>query len=209
MYQHTGLFAFPLSIQIVMSPETIPTKLPSNRLPIFGILTAAALTIDLWSKTWAFEKFGLANGSEWMLNQPWIRFRWFTSLNFGALWGMGQGFALGFAALSVVAFTGILYWLFVKKAAASMWLTISMAFVASGTLGNLYDRLGLHGVVPPNEKQPAQAVRDFFHFQFGSFDWAIFNVADVCLVTGAIMLMIHSLTVKEEAEPATGSAAAV
>lgn len=193
-------FVFSFSIQSVMSSEATLAKLPSNRLPMFGILTVGALTLDLWSKTWAFEKFGLTNGSEWMINQSWIRFRWFTSLNPGALWGMGQGFALGFAALSVVAFAGIIYWLFVKKAAISLWLTVSMAFVAGGTLGNLYDRLGLHGVIRPTEKEPAQAVRDFFHFQFGSFDWAIFNVADVCLVTGAIMLMLHSLTAKEETE---------
>ena len=175
-------------------------KLPSNRLPIFGLLTAGMLALDLWSKAWAFEKFGLQNGSEWMINQPWIRFRWFTSLNFGALWGMGQGFALGFAALSVVAFAGIIYWLFIRKAAISLWLTISMSLVAGGTLGNLYDRLGLHGVTLPTAKNPAQAVRDFFHFQFGSFDWAIFNVADVCLVTGAIMLMVHSFTMTDESE---------
>lgn len=190
-----------------MSQASTQVKLPANRLPIFGILAVGMLTLDLWSKTWAFEKYGLANGSEWMINQSWIRFRWFTSLNFGALWGMGQGFALGFAALSVVAFVGIIYWLFVRKAASSLWLTISMAFVAGGTLGNLYDRLGLHGVIAPTEKEPAQAVRDFFHFQFGSFDWAIFNVADVCLVTGAIMLMLHSLTMSDDPEPAAEPAA--
>ena len=99
----------------------------------------------------------------------------------------------------MAAFGGIIYWLFVKRAAESLWLTVSLAFVSGGTLGNLYDRLGIHGIMVAGREGPIKAVRDFFHFQFGGtpenpgLDWAIFNVADICLVTGAIMLMIQSL----------------
>lgn len=172
-------------------------KLPRNRLPVFVMLTLLCLGIDLWSKEVVFEKFGLRNGTDWLLDS-WVRFRLFTSLNEGALWGMGQGMASVFALLSVGAFAGILYWLFVHKAAHSLWLTVALAFVSGGTLGNLYDRLAWHGIVVPGQKEPIQAVRDFLHFQFGTFDWAIFNVADMCLVTGAIMLMIQSIFMPPE-----------
>lgn len=177
-------------------------KLPRNRAPLFVLITAFSLTLDLWSKNWAFSKFGVRNGSPWLLDSS-VRFRWFTSLNEGALWGMGQGFAWAFALLSVAAFAGILFWLFAKSGAKSLWLTISLAFVSGGTLGNLYDRLGLHGIVVPGRTEPVKAVRDFFHFQFGgtvanpALDWAIFNVADICLVTGAIMLMLQSIFAPE------------
>lgn len=173
-------------------------KPPRNRATIFFVLTAVSLGVDLWSKSWAFSTYGLRNGSDWLLNS-FVRFRWFTSLNEGALWGMGQGFAWAFALLSVVAFTGILFWLFFKNGAESLWLTVSLAFVSGGTLGNLYDRLGLHKIIVPGRDEPVKAVRDFFHFQFGGdpanpgLDWAIFNVADICLVTGAIMLMLQSI----------------
>ena len=43
-----------------------------------------------------------------------------------------------------------------------------------------------HDVLAGREA-PLQAVRDFLHFRFGTFDWAIFNFADVFLVTGAII----------------------
>lgn len=174
---------------------TIP--LPKNRMPIFVVITVVCLVVDLWSKSAVFESFGVHNGTDWLLDS-WVRFRLFTSLNEGALWGMGQGFAWVFALLSVAAFCGIVYWLFAKKAAESLWLTVSLASVSGGTLGNLYDRLGLHGEIPPGRSEPLKAVRDFFHFQFGSFDWAIFNVADICLVTGAIMLMVQSIMVPVE-----------
>lgn len=177
-------------------------KLPRNRAPLFALLTISSLALDLWSKDWAFAKFGVRNGSPWLVDSS-VRFRWFTSLNEGALWGMGQGFAWAFALLSVVAFGGILFWLFAKSGAQSLWLTISLAFVSGGTLGNLYDRLGLHGITVPGKTESVKAVRDFFHFQFGgtvdnpALDWAIFNVADICLVTGAIMLMLQSIFVPE------------
>lgn len=192
-------------------------RLPQNRVPIFIGLTTLSLAIDLLSKSWAFETFGVRNGSHWLLDS-WVRFRWFTSLNEGALWGMGQGFAWAFALLSVAAFAGIVFWLFARSAARSLWLTVALSFVSGGTLGNLYDRLGLHGITVPGRSEPIKAVRDFFHFQFGGtaaspgLDWAIFNVADICLVTGAIMLMLQSLfascdpaqlPVKQESEATT------
>lgn len=180
---------------------TVP--LPKNRLPTFLTLTAICLLVDLWSKSAVFKAYGVRNGGDWLLDS-WVRFRFFTSLNEGALWGMGQGFAWAFALLSVAAFAGIVYWLFAKKAAESLWLTVSLAFVSGGTLGNLYDRMGLHGVTVPDRSEPIKAVRDFFHFQFGTFDWAIFNVADICLVTGAIMLMVQSVLAPAE-QPVTSA----
>lgn len=186
--------------------------LPRNRAVTFFSLTALGLTADLWSKSAAFETWPLRAGSPWLINTSMVRFRFFTSLNEGALWGMGQGFAWAFALLSIVAFVGIVYWLFVKKAAESMWLTVSLALVASGTLGNLYDRLALHGIVLPGQAEPIQAVRDFLHFQFGgtienpALDWAIFNIADVCLVTGAIMLMLQSIFAPAPAEAESAEA---
>lgn len=194
-------------------------KLPKNRLPIYLVVAVTCLAIDLISKQVAFDTYGLRNGSEWLLTGDAVRFRFFTSLNEGALWGMGQGFAWLFASLSVLAVLGILFLLFVRKAATSMWLTVALAFVTGGTLGNLYDRLAWHGIMIQGRPAPVKAVRDFFHFQFGGtvdnpgLDWAIFNVADICLVTGAIMLMIQSFWAQPECAkedscdtvPATGA----
>ncbi|MFN8709990.1 MAG: signal peptidase II [Planctomyces sp.] len=185
-------------------------KLPANRMIIYLIVAGTALTVDLWSKYEAFSRLGVFGRTGWLLDS-WVKFEFHTNLNYGALWGMGQGFASGFAILSIAAFAGIIYWLFFLRAAESLWITIALSLVTGGTLGNLYDRLGLHGVHPPDPEfpgrlleHPARAVRDFFHFRFGSFEWAIFNVADVCLVTGAIMLMLHSMKYPA-VQPETGS----
>ncbi|MCA9059302.1 MAG: signal peptidase II [Planctomycetaceae bacterium] len=185
-------------MQSERSNRPLSEVVPASRKIVYAFLTCAALIGDLVSKSVAFHRLGLGGSTEWLFDYSWVRFEFRTNLNQGALWGMGQGFAPVFAGFSVLAVGGIIYWLFFRRAAASLWITVTLALVSGGALGNMYDRMGWHGVCFPNEDEPALAVRDFFHFQFGQpggklfLDWAIFNIADVCLVTGAIMLVLHS-----------------
>ncbi len=164
-----------------------------GRAVTFGFLTLVCLAIDLGSKSIVFDSLGGPYQSTGWLIDGWLKFEIFTSLNHGALWGFGQGFSLWFAAISVLAILGILYWLFVRRACSSLLLTCSLGMISGGTLGNLYDRLGLHGVREPGFEHSAMAVRDFFHFVLGPLDWAIFNAADCFLVVGSAMLFLHSL----------------
>lgn len=171
------------------------TSIPRNRYIVFLLIALSGLAIDLGSKEWVFEQLGgigVAGSRVYPLLGGWSTFRLFTSINYGALWGIGQGMTWLFALLSVAAAGGVIAWLFVFRAAQSLWLTISLALIMSGTLGNLYDRAGLHGLATVNG-DPVYGVRDFLLFTFGSFHWPVFNFADVFLVTGAIMLAIQSL----------------
>ena len=120
-----------------------------------------------------------------------------TSLNEGALFGFGQGYSTAFAVVSVVAALFILYWLFVVGEARDRLLCIALGLVTAGILGNLYDRLGWHGLLWPDFQpgragQSILAVRDFIHFTVGSFEWPTFNLADSFLVCGAALLVWHS-----------------
>ena len=179
---------------------------PRTRIAVYVVLTTVALATDLISKSVIFGRLGgVFQGTGWLVD-GWLKFELHTSLNAGALWGMGQGFASFFALLSVVAVVGIVYWLFFRAAAASLWLTVALAMVSGGALGNCYDRLGLHGEHFPNDPEPALAVRDFLRFRFGTYDYPIFNIADSFLVAGAIMLMIQSF--KQEDDPVSTESAA-
>ena len=177
-------------------------SLPANRYVWFFTVALGGLALDLGSKSSVFREIGFPGQSLWTQTffGGWSTFRLYTSINHGALWGIGQGWTGLFAALSVVAVAGVLLWLFKYGAARSLWLTISLSLILAGTLGNLYDRLGLHGQLD-QDGSLAYGVRDFLLFTFGNFHWPIFNFADVFLVTGAIMLGLQSL----QAEAASGS----
>ena len=204
-------------------------RVPVSRYIVFCVAAAAGLAWDLTTKHVVFTDLGYPGGGRpavagahelfpphqfagqtpWYLD-GWLKFRLYTSFNEGALWGLGQGWTAGFAALSVVAFTFIIWWLFWRGAAHSLWLTTALGLITAGTLGNLYDRLGLHGYENPATGESWKAVRDFLHFEFGTFNWPVFNFADVFLVTGAIMLVLQSFTtpvheqqVADPAEPET------
>jgi signal peptidase II len=163
----------------------------TGRHILFWVIALSGLAADLVSKQVIFQRLSAPDGStDWFLD-GWLKFRFYTSFNEGALWGLGQGYAWLFAIMSILAFAGVLYWLFIRGGAQSLWLTITLAMISAGTLGNLYDRLGIHGYSKPNG-EPYLAVRDFFHFVFGNYNYPIFNIADMLLVSGAVMLVIQS-----------------
>lgn len=160
---------------------------------VFLVMSTTLLVWDLYSKWHVFSTLGYEHrqSESWFVGL-WGKdvFRLMTSFNHGALWGMGQGYSSVFALLSVVAALAVVYWLFLARGAQSLWLTVALSFVMAGTLGNLYDRLGLHGLRDEVTGQIQYAVRDFLYFQI--IEWPIFNFADTFLVTGAIMLLIQS-----------------
>lgn len=179
---------------------------PLSRYFVFLALAVGGCAVDLATKRWMFDYLGQP-GPDSRTVWLWTGvFGFQTSLNEGALFGMGQGFSPVFAALSVGAAFGIVIWLFWAGAAKDWLLTVALAVVTIGILGNLYDRLGLPGLVwngaHPNHAlgEPVYAVRDFILVMIGRWPWPTFNLADSSLVCGAGLLMWHAL-VTPTAEP--------
>lgn len=180
-------------------------RLPLNRYVVFFAIAIVGAAIDLGTKEWMFRWLGppVAPGNEFWLWQDHFGFQ--TSLNRGALFGAGAGYSYLFASLSIAAGFGILIWLFVFKAAWDRWLTVALGLVTAGILGNLYDRLGLHGITELGPDY-THAVRDWILFQVPEVPWKIlnpwpnFNIADSLLVAGAIMLVVHAFVWRETSE---------
>lgn len=199
-------------------------SVPKSRYWCFALLVLSGLAWDLGSKSWVFGTLGYPNGVSdwsWSCGLLWGTFtiRFFTHFNQGALFGIGQGMSLVFAGLSLVAVTAVVYWLFVYRAAQSWWLTVTLGLITAGALGNLYDRLYLHGCVAGGH--PMYGVRDFIECTIPwigiernpfrmhlipEWVWPIFNFADTYLVTGAIMLALHSFRAVESEQTAQGGA---
>ena len=172
-------------------------QIPVQRYVIFAGVAIAGCAVDLATKSWIFGRLGYPPRDVIWIVPGMLSLE--TSLNEGALFGVGQGLVALFATLSILAAIWIVYWLFVRGAARDGWLTFALACIMAGIFGNLYDRLGLPGMTWPFATpdhavgDPIYAVRDWIHFECKRFDWPVFNIADSLLVCGASMLALQSL----------------
>ena len=184
-------------------------RFPANRYALFFLPCLIGVGVDLATKAYMFAHYFEPEKAD--SNSPsharqvchwWIEgiFGIETSTNPGALFGMGSGYSWLFAIFSVVALVGIFIWLFVFRAAFDRWLTFALGMISGGILGNLYDRVGL-GQLPGYPDEIDNNVRDWILFRLEGvpfFDpWPNFNIADVLLVAGAIMLFIHAFLYQE------------
>ncbi len=103
------------------------------------------------------------------------------SLNTGAAWGFLSGTSWGIHILSLLSLFMsllIIYWLKDTKDKKSR---IVLCLILAGSLGNLIDRVRVG------------AVTDFLMFNFGSWYFPSFNVADMCITIGAGLLILFAL----------------
>ena len=64
----------------------------------------------------------------------------------------------------------------------------ALALLVGGAVGNLYDRVTYGFVV------------DFFLFHFGSFDFPVFNIADIIIDLGVFMLFIYIFFLSDDSD---------
>jgi lipoprotein signal peptidase len=109
-------------------------------------------------------------------------------VNHGALFSLGGQFKADankvFGTVSVLAALGISVWGLRRATGRDRWLCIALGLILGGTVGNLFDRVVFGGV------------RDFLYFYY--IDWPVFNVADSCLVVGAILLLLQAVFGKKK-----------
>jgi signal peptidase II len=183
-----------------------PVPFPRSRYLVFFGIAVSGCALDLLTKHWVFQWRGAPGQSPiWWIWEPYVGIE--TALNRGALFGMGAGFGLGFAVMSVLAAIGILVWLFRFHAARDALLTLALGCVMGGIGGNLYDRLGLwQGPEVPGEFR--NAVRDWVLLRYHQWSWPNFNLADSLLVCGACLLLWHGLRLESRHGDATANSSA-
>lgn len=176
-----------------MGDATAMMASPTSRYATFVSIATVGCAVDLATKSWIFAKLGMPSiGPRRNILWIWNGFIGLeTSLNRGALFGMGQGKVWLFTVLSVAAAAGILYWLFFEGAVRNRILTVALGCAMAGILGNLYDRAGLWSI-PGQPGVSVHAVRDWILLQFRGRDWPNFNVADSLLLCGAVLFTWHA-----------------
>jgi signal peptidase II len=96
--------------------------------------------------------------------------------NYGAAWGMLSDHRWVFIVVTALAI--IVMPIFLYKYRNLHWMFgLSLSLIIGGAIGNMIDRVFLGYVV------------DFIQATF--IDFPVFNVADICVVCGAIMMFVY------------------
>lgn len=105
-------------------------------------------------------------------------FRLTLIYNRGAAFGVSVGDAsrVFFIALAIVAVL-FLAWMYRSTPWADRARLLAITLVTGGAIGNLIDRV-----------RSARGVVDFFDFGVPAYRWPVFNVADIGVTCGAILL---------------------
>jgi len=102
---------------------------------------------------------------------------------FSFLAGAGGWQRWALSAIAIVLSVVLVIWI---ARAAQRWVeALPLALILGGALGNLVDRLRLGGVV------------DFLDLHWGGYHWPAFNVADMAISAGAIIILLAVIFDKE------------
>jgi signal peptidase II len=107
-------------------------------------------------------------------------FRLTYIFNRGAAFGLslGEHSRWLFTGLTILAIIGLFMWYRATPRSDGTRL-FALASVTAGAIGNLIDRI-----------RSEQGVVDFFDFGFGDLRWPVFNIADIAVTCGAVLLAI-------------------
>lgn len=146
-------------------------------LALVGIILL--IGIDQFIKVWAIDNLKGAESIEFIkfgdlkvINLTYLE-------NDGAVFGSFSGQRIMLVAVSIIMTLVCVYYLF-KYGKRSKIFTTCLILIISGGIGNGIDRIFRDG-----------RVVDYIEIKL--FNFAIFNFADMCIVVGAILLIIYVL----------------
>ena len=161
-----------------------------SKLQIFGVVFPLVMVLDLVTKRWALSTLATQRGELLGGLVPLT-----LAFNKGAAFGirLGEDSRWFFVPVTIIAL-GLLL-LLLRQASRHDYLRIlAISLVVSGAIGNLYDRL-----------RWSRGVVDFIGpINLGFWDFPIFNVADMAITCGAILLALSFWMEEHEETPVAG-----
>jgi signal peptidase II len=148
-----------------------------------GPLTRLGLLLALWvfaldqiSKFWILKIVNLDERTPIQLT-PFadLAMAWNKGVSYGLLTTHAQ-LVLVLMSLFITA----VLWIWLARATTALAAS-ALGLIIGGALGNALDRV-IHG-----------AVADFVHLHWGPWSWYIFNVADIAIVAGVVLLVYDGL----------------
>ena len=149
-----------------------PWRGPSvGRWVLFAAIAIGVVVLDQLSKSWVVANLdqgeGVAVLGDWLRIVHWR--------NSGILFGMLPQSASAFAIVSVLV-VGLIVW-YHARAGRGIVVTVALALLLGGAIGNLLDRLRYGSVV------------DFVDMGIGVWRFYTYNVADAAISTAIVLLI--------------------
>jgi signal peptidase II len=148
-----------------------------------GVIAAlATLVLDQASKFWLVRVFDIARRGTVKLTPFFdLVLAWNQGISFGWFQNDGPAAQIALMTIKAVAVVVLAVWMARSRTPVA---TLSLGLIIGGAIGNGIDRL-VYG-----------AVVDFalFHVRIGenTFNWYVFNLADVAIVVGVAALLYDS-----------------
>lgn len=154
------------------------------------IAAAAALVLDQASKLWLLNVFELGpRGTVAVTPFFDLVLAWNTGISYG--WFQDSG-PVGQAILLAIKATAVIVLAVWMAKSGTRLAVIGLGLIIGGAIGNAIDRLAYGAVV------------DFalFHVQIGgkTYNWYVFNLADVAIVAGVAALLYDSFVTPDAAK---------
>jgi signal peptidase II len=148
-----------------------------------GVIAAlVALALDQASKLWLLYVFDIARRGAVKVTPFFdLVLAWNVGISFGWFQSDSQLAQIALMAVKAVAVIVLAIWMARSR---TLMATIALGLIIGGAIGNAIDRFAYGAVV------------DFalFHAQIGgnTFNWYVFNLADVAIVAGVAALLYDS-----------------
>jgi signal peptidase II len=115
---------------------------------------------------------------------------WNRGISFGLFGGMladnPQMLSMILIGVTMLIAVLLALWLAMARTRVAAW---GLSLIIGGAIGNIIDRIRFG------------AVADFIDVHIGDKHWPAFNLADSCVVIGAILLILHTAFAKESSLP--------
>jgi signal peptidase II len=148
-----------------------------------GVIVAiVTLVLDQASKFWLVRVFDIAHRGTVKLTPFFdLVLAWNQGISFGWFQNDGPAAQLVLMAIKAMAVVVLAVWMIRSR---TLLATLALGLIIGGAIGNGVDRFAYGAVV------------DFalFHVQIGqnTFNWYVFNLADVAIVAGVAALLYES-----------------
>ena len=148
-----------------------------EKLTLFAAIIPSVLLLDFITKRWALTT--LDGGNRLELLGGFVPLT--LAFNRGAAFGISLGDDSRWFFIPITILALVLLLVLLTQADRRDWLRlVSISMVVAGAMGNLYDRVRWN-----------RGVVDFIGpIDLGFMDWPIFNVADMSITCGAVLLAI-------------------